>query len=255
MPASPEPTETPLRRAQPNHGAGPIPVVLVHGIRLSGSMWRSHRERLAATRPAVAVDLPGHGSRAGQRFTIDAAADTIAEAVDELGGRALVAGISLGGYIAIATAARHPRRVAGLMAIGCTTVPTPGLTRPFRVMARLSGKRGEWVQRQLLRLVLGRRTADMAVAGGMSTAAVPDMLDGVLGIDVLSELAAYEGRVWLVNGRRDHFRAEEDRFLAACRDGELTIVPKAGHLVSLTHPDAVVELIEAAARELDPRAP
>lgn len=234
-----------------DHAAGPVPVVLVHGIRLSGAMWRPHRDRLAETRPAVAVDLPAHGSLASQRFSIDAAADTIAGAIDKLGGRALLVGISLGGYVAIATAARQPRRVAGLMAIGCTTVPSPALTRPFRVMARLSGDRGQWVQRQLLRLVLGRRTADMAVAGGMYTAAVPDVVDAVLGIDVLTELAAYDGPVWLVNGRRDHFRTDEQRFLAACRDGGLTVVPGAGHLVSLTHVDATVELIAAAAGELD----
>ncbi|MFI0904400.1 alpha/beta fold hydrolase [Streptomyces sioyaensis] len=42
-------------------------------------------------------DLPGHGSRRGEPFTIAGAVAAVADAIDELGGRALLVGLSLGG--------------------------------------------------------------------------------------------------------------------------------------------------------------
>jgi pimeloyl-ACP methyl ester carboxylesterase len=47
-------------------------------------------------------------------YDMDAACEVVADCITELGGRALVVGLSLGGYVGIATAARHPALVAGL---------------------------------------------------------------------------------------------------------------------------------------------
>ena len=87
----------------------PTPVVLIHGLRVSGASLH----RIAAAIPGrtvVTPDLPGHGARAGETFSIDAAVATILEVIDDLGTPAVVAGMSLGGYVAMASAGRaHPR--------------------------------------------------------------------------------------------------------------------------------------------------
>ena len=100
--------------------AGPrIPVLLVHGIRTSASMWRHQREWLAAAgHPVLAVDLPGHGSRLHEPFTLEGALAAIDAGVDRLGAPVLLVGLSLGGYYAIAYAARNPGKVLGLVAAG-----------------------------------------------------------------------------------------------------------------------------------------
>ena len=60
------------RRRLPRVASMSVPVVLVHGLRTSRTMWRAQLEALArAGRPAVAVDLPGHGTRLGEPFTLD----------------------------------------------------------------------------------------------------------------------------------------------------------------------------------------
>ncbi|WP_449061068.1 alpha/beta fold hydrolase [Planomonospora algeriensis] len=100
------------------------PIVFVHGIRVSATMWDPVRSRL--DRPSAAVDLPGHGSRRGEPFTMEAAARAVADGIEGVagpGGRAVVAGLSLGGYVGIAAAERFPDRVAGLVAMGCTASP------------------------------------------------------------------------------------------------------------------------------------
>src|SRR3954453_3136079 len=101
-----------------------VPVVLVHGLRTSRTMWRSQLEALARSgRPAVAVDLPGHGTRLDEPFTLDESVETVSRAVHALGGRAFVVGLSLGGYVAIRHAARHPEQVTGVLAASCSTQP------------------------------------------------------------------------------------------------------------------------------------
>ena len=55
-----------------------VQVVLVHGIRTSATMWRAQVEHLTARgNPVIAVDLPGHGSRMSEEFTLETAFGTI----------------------------------------------------------------------------------------------------------------------------------------------------------------------------------
>ena len=79
-------------------------VVMVHGIRTSATMWRSqvaHLEERGIA--AVAVDLPGHGTRMAEEFTLDGAFATIDGAVREAAtrGRVLLAAHSMGGLLSI----------------------------------------------------------------------------------------------------------------------------------------------------------
>ncbi|MFD0901722.1 alpha/beta fold hydrolase, partial [Actinomadura sediminis] len=101
-------------------------------------MWGPLAERLRERHRVAAPGLPGHGRRRGERFTMDGAVDAVAETIDALGGRALVAGLSLGGFVGIAAAARHPGRVAGLVAMGCTTRPAGFGRAVYRTAGRLA---------------------------------------------------------------------------------------------------------------------
>lgn len=217
-----------------------LPVVFLHALRTSRTMWRPQVAAVeAAGHRALAVDLPGHGTRMGEEFTLEGAVQAAADAVDAVGGRALVVGLSLGGYVGIAHAARHPGQVAGLVAASCCT-------RPFRPVV------GGWeaLSRALLRLPdRGARLNDLVVgamlpppamadagAGGWSLDVMTSALAAMAGADPVGDLARVRSPVWLVNGRFDHFRGEERRFLAACREGRLVVVPGAPHFVSLVRP-------------------
>ena len=68
-------------------------VVMVHGIRTSATMWRAQVEHLAARGViGVAVDLPGHGTRMAETFTLEGALQTIDTAVRDAasGGQVLL---------------------------------------------------------------------------------------------------------------------------------------------------------------------
>jgi pimeloyl-ACP methyl ester carboxylesterase len=217
-----------------------LPVVLLHGLRTSRTMWRAQMAAVeAAGHPAVAVDLPGHGRRRGERFTWDGAVDAVARGVDDVGGRALVVGLSLGGYAGIAHAARHPEQVAGLVAAACSTRPLRPLVGAWelavRGIAHLPDE-GARLNQLMVDLALPPAGARDAGAGGFALDVGRDVLRAVLAARPVEDLARIQVPVWLVNGRYDHFRGEERRFLAACRDGRLVVVPGATHLVSLVAP-------------------
>ncbi len=221
-----------------------VPVVFVHGIRLSSAAWTDQVEHVES---AAAIDLPGHGRRRGERFTLSLAVQAVVDAIDE---RALVVGHSLGGYVAIAAAARHPERVAGLVVAGSTYVPGRTLETPFRLAHRLFRRfpdQGERISQWQFRSALPRPLANAVISAGVATEVIPDVAAAFADFDVLGELSRYPGPTWLINGSRDHFRRHERRFLAACADGRLLTVGRAGHYLPMTRGPEFSRLVSDAA--------
>ena len=107
-------------------GDGLPEVVLLHGAALNAHTW--DRTLLALGRPALAIDLPGHG-RSTWRDDFDYGAATTARAIatvldDQVPGvPQVVVGHSLGGLTAIALAQAHPDLVRALVIVDIT----PGL--------------------------------------------------------------------------------------------------------------------------------
>ena len=227
-----------------------VPIVLVHGLRLSGGMWRPQVELLGGQgRRVVALDLPGHGARRGEVFTLGGAVEAVRDAVDGVGGRALVVGLSMGGFVAIAAAAAVPERVAGLVAASCTARPAQALAQVYRIPAVLLERlpdKGEAVNERFHRLTLGEG-AEAVLDGGLAMEAARAVIDEIAQMDVLAALGSYRGPVWLVNGARDHFRIHEKRFLDACVDGRLLNVPRAGHMVNVDAPENFTKIVADAA--------
>ncbi|MFC4554381.1 alpha/beta fold hydrolase [Georgenia faecalis] len=227
-------------------------VLLVHGVRASASMWRAQLAALdRAAVPALAPDLPGHGARRGEAFTVAGALATLDEAASSAGGPVVVVGVSLGGYLALHWAASTARRPAAVLAAACSTRPRgPGLAG-YRALASLIERlpdRGAGLNDALARRVLPAQALDDLAVGGMAVGVMDAVLADVGGLDPVADLRALgDVPVRLVNGRWDHFRLEERTLLAACARGRLVVVPGATHLVSLVRPVAftrqVLELV------------
>ncbi len=95
-------------------------VLLIHGYGGDRNSWLFLHEPLAARHRVYALDLPGHGT-SGKDVgdgSIGILADAVTGVLDALGaGRAHLAGHSMGGAVALAVAARDPRRIASLTLI------------------------------------------------------------------------------------------------------------------------------------------
>ncbi len=101
--------------------------VFIHGGAQNAHTWDT--VLLALGRPAVAVDLPGHGHSDGGRsgyLDPDDNADDVAAVISALAPDArAVIGMSLGGITTIALAARHPELVRKAVLVDVT----PGVNR------------------------------------------------------------------------------------------------------------------------------
>ena len=97
-------------------------VVLVHGGAQNAHTWDT--VALALGRPALAVDLPGHGHshwRDDGTYTPASLADDVAVAIADLApDAALVVGMSLGGLTSMELAVRHPDLVRSLVMVDIT---------------------------------------------------------------------------------------------------------------------------------------
>lgn len=234
-----------------------IPVVLIHGIRLSGAAWTEVVDHLPRDRVVAPIDLPGHGRRRGEPFSFASATAAVHDAIDAVGGRAIVVGHSLGGYVAMAAAAHEPDHVAGLVVAGATCVPRHGATAPFLVAHRVLSTwsdGGERVSARVLRAALPRRTVDAIAHAGIASEVIPDVVAGLRAARPLEHLAAYPGPVRFVNGRLDHLRLEERRFAEAASRASL-VVTRGGHYLPMTRPRAFARMVESFVQEVDAAVP
>jgi 3-oxoadipate enol-lactonase len=96
------------------------PLVLLHAFPLHAGMWAPQVEALSGDRRVVAPDLLGFGGTEAPetmfRYTMPGYADLVAGLLDRLGlDRVVLAGLSMGGYVAFAFLRQYPDRVAGLI--------------------------------------------------------------------------------------------------------------------------------------------
>ena len=100
-------------------GSGGLPVLFVHGLGGSHTVWTAQLDHLRKTRRAAAMDLRGNGESAPPAngdYSIPAMASDVAAVADALGlQRFVLVGHSWGGPIAACYAAQHPERVAGIL--------------------------------------------------------------------------------------------------------------------------------------------
>lgn len=189
----------------------------------------------AAGHHCTSVDLPGHGLRRRERYSLAAAAAVIDDAVRACPEPPLLVGVSLGGYSSLAYAAEHQRKVSGLVLVACTTEVRTLVVDTYR---RLSGRAVR---------VLRRPAADWHV--------VTDMLHALRGHSFLADLRRLHRPVWFVNGVRDPMRLDERRYVRALPHATLHVVPRSGHDVHVHAPEAFTRLLHGAMAVLRPPRP
>lgn len=245
-----------------------LPVVLIHAFPLGPAVFDDLVERLPGTtliRPA----LRGFGGPAldetGGEPSLDTYADDVAA---ELAGRgverAVVGGLSLGGYVTMALLRRHPELVAGLVLVDTKASEDAGEARANRLrMADAAERDGSRVLRPMLGTLLGETTRRdrpdvVARLTGWLDAAPPDgvawaqraMTARPPSFGTLRDAAARGLDVaTVVVGAEDTVTGpDEAAAMAAALGGvPVHVVEGAGHLSPLEDPDAVAAILRETA--------
>jgi pimeloyl-ACP methyl ester carboxylesterase len=228
-------------------------IVFLHGSRLTSAEWATHVATLQNEFDCLAVDLPGHGTRAGERFTLaGAAASVVGSIATGDSGPPIIVGVSLGGYVAMDIASRWPERVRGLVLAGATAEPVGVGAVPYYLLAWAYGiPPPAWLNKVEAWRFRGRYDPSIAapiIAGGFYFRGGAQAIRAIIGERFRPRLARYPGPTLILNGEFDLlFRASERSFAAAAVDARRVVIRGAGHRSSLDEPHAFTESIRAFA--------
>jgi pimeloyl-ACP methyl ester carboxylesterase len=237
-------------------GSGPA-IVLLHGFPLDRTMWERQISEFAEDFRVITLDLRGHGASPAPdgTYTMDQMADDVLETLDSLGLTEpfVVGGLSMGGYVAMSIAARHPERLKGLMLINTRAkADTPETARIREELAQIvlrEGKVDAVVGTMAPRLVspstlvnhpeLMTRLQEQMNA--ISPTGVVNTLRGLaIRPDRTEALARFRKPTLMIAGADDLLIpiTESNEMAAVIPDANLVVIPHAGHLAPLENPEA-----------------
>jgi pimeloyl-ACP methyl ester carboxylesterase len=248
-------------------GAGPA-LLLLHAFPLSSALWAGQAEAFASRNTVVRVDARGFGgSDLGDGpLTMDQIAEDAAAVLDHLGLReAVVAGLSMGGYAALAFARRFPGRLRALALCDTKAVPDGDEARAgrFKLAEKVQAEGPEAAAAAMVPKLLGstsHRDKPELVARVRAlileapAAAIVNALHGLAArADSRPTLGAIAAPTLVLRGEEDAVAsADEAREMhEGIRGSRLVTVPRAGHLPNLEAPadfDAALGELLAAAR-------
>lgn len=236
-------------------GDGP-PILLIHGLGLSGGAWWRTVDALSPEMQVITFDNRGTGRSESlmPAYTTEAMADDAVCVLDHLGHEtAHVYGISLGGMVAQQLALRHPHRVRSLV-LGATQ---PGGRRAVRAddevmgfFRRRSAMRMEEAAWASVPYNYGPRAREEQVdriaddierrlTGPFNEHAYRAQLFAAAMHNCYGRLDRIRVPVLVVHGEHDRVIPVENAHLMAERipDSTLQLLPDAGHLYPTEDPD------------------
>ncbi|HEX2050639.1 MAG TPA: alpha/beta fold hydrolase [Actinomycetota bacterium] len=235
-------------------GPGRI-VLLVHAFPFDGRMWDGQVARFGDRQRLLVPDLPGFGDSSvpddPAAYSIDAYADHLAALLDDAGARdAVVCGVSMGGYVALALWRRHRARVAALVLADTRA----GADTPE--VARRRAEQQETIHRDgitavadatLDRLLSERAVARDAQLRARTRALMEQPAAGYVGAleamrtrhDATADVAGVDAPALVIVGEDDVITPPDEarRLHEAIRGSQLVVIPAAGHLPNLEAPD------------------
>ena len=102
-------------------GNGALPIIFIHGFPFDKSSWKPQMDFLKTTHRVIAYDIRGFGkSTVGdEKLSITLFADDLIHLMDMLQiSKAIVCGLSMGGYILLNAIYRYPQRFAAIVLAG-----------------------------------------------------------------------------------------------------------------------------------------
>ena len=237
-------------------------VVLLHAFPVDKRLWDGVVDAVSeAGWDVVVPDLRGFGESAygpegpDDEPSLALMARDVLAMLDRLGEHAVVvAGLSMGGYVAMAMLREDPARVAGLvLADTKATADTPAARADRHRVADevLAAGSTSALARAMVPTLLGATTVARrpevvaAVRGWIEQADPAGVAWGQRAMaarpDSLADLAAYRGPALVIWGEQDGVspRSEQEAMLTALRDARFVEVPDAGHLSAVEDPAAV----------------
>lgn len=238
-----------------------IPIVLIHAFPLFSGMWKAEIKNLAHKGHVIALDLPGFGKSPCEAVTsIPKMAQEIVRLLDsiQVKGPVVIAGLSMGGYVALEFFRQFPTRVKGLGLFSTRAgADTPEAREKRLKTAEQIKKDGlESFQKAIVSNLVGKTTQESNPArlrdlSGLMTsntregvaAALVAMAERQDSTDLLDSIKC---PTLIIAGDEDTLIpfSESEIMHGRISGSQFHLIPKAGHLVNLEQPAAFQKVFE-----------
>ena len=225
-------------------------LVLLGSLGTSREVWDGQIPAFRNWFRVLRVELPGHdGARAPKGpYTVEGLGRRVVSVLDTLGAsRALLAGLSLGGLIAMWLAAEHPERVERLAV--CCSAPRFGpsamwVERAEQVRATgtaplVQAALGRWFTPAFLTERPDVASRYGAVLSGVDPEGYASCCDALATADVTADLGRVQAPTLVLAGAEDPVVPPESATatMKAVRGSSLCVLAGAAHLANVEQPD------------------
>jgi len=240
-------------------GEGP-PVLLTHGFAATGRMWEGQARQFAGTHRVITWDLRGHGRSESPAdattYSEEATVADMAGLLDALGHeRAVIGGLSLGGYMSLAFHLAHPERVRALVLID--TGPGYRSDAPRDAWNVGARKLGDRLERRGLDL-LSTLSSEMNPSEHSSAAGLAGAARGMLtqrDSRVIESLPSIAVPTLVIVGEKDRQYLDATDYMANKIPGaRKVVIADAGHAVNLHQPERFNEVLGEFLQEVGTEA-
>jgi len=244
-----------------------VPLLLIHAFPLDRTLWRAQIAGLASLYRVIAPDLRGFGQSsetAGEAVSMDQYAADLKSLLDSLNiKQAVVGGISMGGYIALAFYAQYADRVKGLLLANTRATPDSEegkqlrLTNAQRIGETGSGFLIEAMAPQMLGSA-AKAEIEIAVRNMMLRQRAPGLMSALRGMaarpDRTSLLRFATAPVLIITGTEDKLipPADSEAMQSLIPNSILVNIPEAGHLSNIDKTDAFNQAVREYHHRLGP---
>jgi pimeloyl-ACP methyl ester carboxylesterase len=232
-------------------------VVLLHALGVGAGMWSEQARALTdAGHRVFAPDQRGYGTvpLGTDPPSLDRAADDVLRMLDLAGtSRVVLAGSSMGGYVAMAFLRRYPDRVAGLALLATrAAADSLAVAAGREALASMLADQRQAVLDKFVPSLLGATTRRRLLAD------VTSMVGAVPGETLAWSIRAVAGRLdsasllltvdlpsVVIAGAEDELVSADDihELAAELRGSTLVTIPDAGHLTPLEAPEMVTKVL------------
>jgi 3-oxoadipate enol-lactonase len=243
------------------------PLIFIHGFPFNLEQWKPQLTLLPDDLHMITYDVRGHGlSDVGDgQYTIDIFADDLILLLDGLSiGKAVICGLSMGGYIALRAYEKHPDRMIGLILCDTKSEADADQARIKRSMAISEIKRSgvdnfadEFVKTVLCEKTLKFNPVLVDKVKGMILGNSPLGICGTLTAlaartDTTGALQSMDMPVCIITGEDDRLstpsmaKAMQERI----KGSELHVLPDSAHMTNLENPDAFNKVLSSFLRKI-----
>jgi 3-oxoadipate enol-lactonase len=248
-------------------GAG-VPLLFIHGWPHNRTLWAGQLGELRHEARCIAPDLRGFGdSPAEAPFTIDQYADDLAELLRERNvGRAVVCGLSMGGYVAFSMFRRHRDLVRALILTSTrATADTPDARARREKLIDFVNEHGvEPLAKRQLPAMVGETTLEhrtelaarlVALMSTASRAGVSGALRAMADRRDSSDLLpAIDVPTLVVNGEEDTFTPTDEMRTMANQipHSSFVTIPECGHACAFEQPARFNQVVKDFLQRIAP---